>query len=758
MPIRPIIDEARTFLGEGNDEPLEPVHASYTLDFDGLTARWSPPEGNYPVGEGWRIGDHVFQPCFYDIEATYNDGQIDNKRGLRIAKLDFPALEELEWIEASPAETTMPGLFGIPRYNTARRLGGGDPYCFPQTSPWGIPGDSVGDGFFGFIVDPDLKIAVPKLKGDLQIYAVDLESGEKIWERLGFEDMPPMYAHGAFQAPGPFGAEDLSSWPTWQMRNFTPLGPGRPGHVLVHVIETDIMAALAPDWSRRLQWTVQNTWTGATYTLNFSLLAKWAWAAADPTGYTDPPNALPYCDLLEHNYTSWGLGAMAPTKGVEQVPQPRPGRYRLQSQVNKALDQALADCIEIATKLALKGILRPRVTTRIEEIDITTGETVSVLEGPPIVRTGQKNVSGVGTATRTDYNGHDVDGFPDHPNPPPEEDLDTPGRRFKHPGPEDGMAEMYTGGTYETRLNGPVFMVYSSGPNDWSGFPGENDDPISTCNGWASWYAMASCDSADFVVLGSPPGICVPSNSDGVFRYGDLHGDARFSVFRCYSPFVTSDDKWTKRALPWPFDPGSLCTDGSVAIFLPFSDSLPILGSEDQFVHPDSDWPSQAVEVARCHRIHCYELPEGGAPWKLLWELDTRALFGGETILRNGGRPHPCDGDVISNGVIKDGHLYCIGRGSNGQFLMRVRIRALLKDPEDPDSDTLEPAGHVTLVQLSDRSGLVDGENGVYIDNRFSLCALSNTGEEHHDTIMAHGPFLYGVHRMPLGKTKFWRF
>lgn len=736
MPIIRIANDARTFLEEGG--PVDPeVYVDSSLDFEGLSARWSSPAGVYPIGEGWRSGDYVYQPCLVEGATEYGD-QTDNKLLLKIARLELPDLDSLEWIDASPAETTMPGFGSVDRYNTARRLGGGDGYCTPAISPWGKPGDSVGDGYFGHVVDGD--IFVPKLKGDLQVYAIDVATGEKLWERLGFSEMPEIYANGEWVDEGPYDATDLETlWPNWELEHYTVLGPGRPGHILVHIQTTEVKAKVSPDWRRRLSWDVTSASGLTTANFNFSLPAKWQEERYDPSGYTVPSAQESIGDLPES--TPSGHPELGPNKGREYSPQSRPGRYETSTDIENALAACLDDCLELAGKLAWEGLLRPTVSTRIEEIDIATGETVSTLDGPSPTRTGKKNISGVGTATRTDYTTTDILDFPAHPNPPEPGEVD-PDRAWKYPPPEEGMAEDYAGGVYGagTAL-GPVLMLAKAGPYDFTGYwLNENVFP-STMDGWANWYSLKSADSSELSFVGSPPGILIASDP-----YGDFSSaiPSNFpdgaTVYRCYSPYISGDQKFTRVSPPWPWNPMSLATDGEVAIFAPHANSVYVLGDEDQNVGLDSDWPAFSEEVDRCHRIACYELADESPT--LLWELDARAIAGAGSVLEN-ENPHPGDGDCISNGVIQGGYYYCMLRGSNGQTLLRVRIRDLLSDQEDPESEVLEAAGSYTARILTADTGLVNGSGGIYEDPTKLLCWLPDN--EDYDTLMINGDRICGV-------------
>lgn len=307
------------------------------------------------------------------------------------------------------------------------------------------------------------------------------------------------------------------------------------------------------------------------------------------------------------------------------------------------------------------------------------------------------------------------------------------------------MADDYAGGTWEGRARGPVIMLGTNGPIDVPSVDDGSIDP-STMAGWGTYHALWSSDSMEYTALGSPPGIAIPSNDFGDFVHASVYPGTNFHVVRCYSAWADGEDKYTRKSPPWPFDPSTLCSDGQVAIFLPPKDGAAFLIGWDGSGHqgPESEWETREDACARCHKIRCYLLPiTAGDPWVLLWEIDTRELAGdaSETFDM---RPHPGDGDAISNGVIMDGLFYCVVRGSSGQRLIKVQVRDVLEDPEDPESTLLVAAGElIGNTLLTSESALADGTDGVYQNTSELLCYCPQN--EFHPTLQIIGPWIFGV-------------
>jgi hypothetical protein len=736
MPIEFINSVALDFTQDGNSPTTSPY--ARVVSQRSLLATWAAPEGVYPIGEGWVSGDRQLVPCLVDVEEEFAGGT-DYKRELRIASLPLPTLdpEDLQWIAANPSPTTVSGY-----YNTARRFGSPNAqnYLPSLSAPWGIPGDSVGLGFRKFFIQGD--IAVPQLIGDLQIYAIDTSTNTKVWERLGFADLPAVYAAATqFRTDEP----TEESYPSFALENYTVLGPGAPGTILVHITKREFRPTIAPDWQEhRLVYTVTAALDPESeIEIHISLQGKWADTNYDVTHFTIPASSSEATDLPEES-AAWGINFMGPTKGAERSPDKDSGYYRTSDDISDALDEALDDCLTVAGLLYWLGFHVPEISTRIEVIDLTDGATLYTINGETPLRTGEKNISGLGTATRVDYDGDTIDDdFPLHPEPPPPEDLDDPDRLFKYPPPEESMTADYAGGTFDTRDRGPVFLVQTDGPFTFSGtnnpneYPPGPDPPASTMLGWGTYYLMNSRDTMDYALLGSPPGIVLQSNGAGDFIFGSTYPTATFSVFRCYSAYAEGDDKYTTISPPWPFDPSTLCTDGDVAIFTPPTSSEGPITGQDRYVHPESEWPTQSSECARCHKIRCYDITD--APTQL-WEIDARDIAGDDVTLIN-DNPNPGCGDAISNGVIQDGLFYIAVRGSRGQLLWVVQIRDVHEDPEDPESTILVAAGTIIKeVVLSETSSLTEFLGGDPSQLLF-YCA----SDEFHPTLQVHGPWIYGI-------------
>lgn len=747
-PILPILSEAATFVDQDGGDPQLP-YIQPRLSRARLEVTWEPPEGVFPVGDGWISGDRVMQPCFAQVEVEYeHNGEsspaTDYKMALRLyaIKRSDPS-DDLQWQDMSPAETTVdPETSGAPTYNTARRLGGGDSYV-GITSPWGTPGDSVGGGYTGCVVYENY--VVPRGIGDLQLWCLDTDTGEKIWERKGFEQLPGFYAQlEEWRGDDPVDAEDMGDYPDFDVETYTVLGPGRPGHILVHIRTRHLYAKLAPDYGNgRVTWTVEGRPSGApTVTISRNWMGKWACDDYDETGTVDPPSSEWLVDLFDGSGAFGGISG-APHKGQEFAPGSldRPGRLENSTDVANQLAACLADGEELAGRLYWQGFYTPETTVRIEEISMATGETVSTMEGPAPVKTEQQNVSGVGLATQQTYDAEDVDGWPTHPLP--NEELAEYGYVLKTT--PDETPSGYIGGTFLTRQYGNVTLLRTYGPTEFEGFWENDNDAGSTMEGWAQFYTMRSTDSGDYAVIGgAPPGLYIPSNSHGEFDYATKWADQEINVFRCFSALAPGDLRYNKIPPPWPFDPSTLVTDGEVAIFLPRANSFDSLGGQNQHVGGVSEWPLQADECARCHKIQAFMIPtEVDGEWTLLWEIDAREQAGDAITLTN-GNPHPCCGDVISNGVLQDGRLYCVARGSRGQMLWVIQARDLLTDPEDPESEVEIAAGTLLLeLILTEDTSLRDGTGGVYFDDTELLCLCSSV--EAYDTLMIHGHHIYGI-------------
>lgn len=654
----------------------------------------------WPVGEGHVVAGKLYQPCFH-VVGDFVD--------VDVAVIDLSDDNSVSWLPgARPDAATVAGNINVAQY------GPGDDH----RGPWGFAGNAGwGAEFLDSFVAGGLLVL--QLHRANQLYAVKLDGTGKAWSKQGWANYPTWMAsrsQAGLETDVP-ALSDPSAIDYWR-DYYTALGV--VGDKLVIEREREYLSpGISPAFRSELRWEISglDICTGASYhyACKGGFLAKWFLAQVDG-GVTSVP---------EINWTSSPFFGVFSTLGYPPG-NPNHASRSVDYPFEDVWQECLDDALELAERLAYYGHFVYDHHRYIEVLDLASGNIVASREQEHRVQLPGVNLQGPGTAELVEYSYEDVEGWPIHP------DMDYWRDRvpffadrsmlYPPPTPKPG----YSGGSWDVRSDGPqIGLALSAG-----GVREFCDGAVS--KNVASCYSMSAGGSA---ITGgqAPPGIYVLQNQNGDLVFGDATPE-RFGVISCYSKIAGGAKGKTTWALPWPFDPLSMATDGEHIYFAPSDDLTGRLSYTQQGaaipVNPDNhtlpDWED---EIARIKRVVCWD-----ADLEDVWEVDVLDhVTKGSLPLSGQPHTHPCSGDRIGNQILLGDTLVMIASGAEGQRLLEID-RA---DGEVLRSIVLAPTAMYSVADQPNHTPAL-------------LCGLSKD-PWCRDSLMALGNQLYGL------KDKIWK-
>ncbi len=647
---------------------------------------WSPPEGAIVVGQGHVRAGFLFQPCFRVVTDAYTDYESAacerHKVALYLAKISLADPEDWSWIDASPVPATVDA-----KYNSASALAALN--WLKETSVWGAVSD--GGEYLGTVFTAGL--AIPRFSGAHSVYAINLDTGSRVWQSLGWSGYPVALA----SLPPDYDPFEVGSDPSrpdlnFSSDNWTVLGPGRPGYLLVHRLRRDWAPSIGPDWQAPYTTPVYDWANNQAGVANLAAnwATRWKWGRGYGSwswetivdGFTSS-----FCSV----FTDFGNGYMINGSPLQtnyfrpNSPWPVvPGTHQTQAEaLARGPEACLAEAIELGYTTRYLGQVPYKIEEWLDEIRLSDGVVTASLQNPDTCLTEERNCRGYGTAQQLSYSTTEMGAWPLHPEDPSGPTPgswtpDLPWRKHLHP-PENRL-EGYVGGSWLERGAGPISALATQ-------FTGSTETPFppsatSLNNSPRPWWLL-SMDTGAVASIGQAPvgiGVATQSNGSPVTSYDVID---RVYVTWCYTQIAPGAEGSTERPLPLPFDPLVYASDGRRAIFVPRANGQVWLQDTRQSRNLGPDVPHHTLpewdaEVARQHRVVCYSLgpvdetDEAPPTWTPLWSLDVRGLVGG-TLLSN-GRENPGAGDRVSTPILQDGILTLTVRGASGQ--RRIEIEA----------------------------------------------------------------------------------
>lgn len=721
MSIERVVSASLTWRDGGGNVPYTVQARGLKRSEDtGLT--WTPDEGIHPVGEFLVRGGFIVQPVFRAETRAYTDlwgaSCTDHKFVFDIALVEQADHSSYSFLAgAVPDEATIDG-----RYNAAY-----DPRDAGE-GPWGCPAD-VGGEFLDLLVTDG--VAVPQFVEGNQIYALDLESGGRLWHKSGNDIYPTALANfGPDDDAYEFGEDYERSDLDYTRERFSALGisgPGEDRRLIVEITKEWLAPDIRPDFINGIvdrTVEVESFCSGEplSFSLQGTLRSIYEWRSSGPLT-TSPSTGLSGLGFFEGSSWLFGNPQMAgvPTNFGQQFISDTASPH------TDALAQLVADAELLAETTKYIGHFVHKVEKRIESWNLSTGAVLATRACGEPCRLPGKNMNGPGMVTQTPVSQATILSWPEHPGLELEDwTPDVPGRKMHHPPPQDQAG--YIGGSYEQRAFGPLFLhTIDESANTGSvtlrtACPGET--PIT----WTPYYSMRSIHAGDLIATGTvPTGIYLPTLSDGSFTVAP-EGDSYLTC--CYSAIAGGDKAKRGRELPWPFDPLSMACDATTIIFGPsqFGHNRMALTREGQALAPggDFDLPEWDDEVERTHKIVAWN------PLTLadLWEIDARDHITPTTLAN--GRLHPNAGDRIGNLAIYKDHLWIGLNGNEAQRLLEIRIR------ETDDG----AAGQVARTIAIRASALLGAP--FYVNTSALLLAPTNS-EFCQDSLVIAGGRLWGL-------------